>query len=77
MPSASQEDYVDLLKDKYQVSVERVAGCVVSPWEFAYSEAYNRVAIRAIHNKFQKDPFDECYNDARQLFLSRRKSELQ
>ncbi len=76
LPRACEPQYKDLLRQRYHVNVDTVAGCTPSRWELAYSEAYDTLAERAIQDRFQKNVFDECYNDAIQSYLQARPSEI-
>jgi hypothetical protein len=64
------EEYSLLLNERYRIKADRVAYCTPTPWELAYSEAYNGVTWPAIEEHFQQNVFRECYEDSVRSYLS-------
>jgi len=59
-----QDDYAHLLLTRYDVHVNRVAGCVVWGPEVWYANGYNRISRALINRRYSKDVFEECFTDA-------------
>ena len=63
--------YVRLLKERYGVKVNYIAGCIVTQ-DLAWSaDGYNSVSVPRINAKFGKDIFAECQGEARRDLLAR------
>ena len=65
-PPGSRWEYARLLRERYDVKLKSVAGCVVSPDEEWYVGGYNSVSERLLLAKYQKDIFAECFTEAEQ-----------
>jgi hypothetical protein len=63
-PAPWSDDCADLLRVRYGVKVERVAGCVIPPGLDWYIDGYNGVSERLLMQRFGKDIFAECNADA-------------
>ncbi|QEL15179.1 hypothetical protein [Limnoglobus roseus] len=59
-------EYSRLLRERYGVKMNVVAGCVVTQDLEWYVDGYNSVSEPRIREKFGKDIFEECWNEAKQ-----------
>jgi len=50
-----------LLRERYGVTVNHVAGCGASEPFVWYVKGYNQASRRLLYTKFGKDVFEECY----------------
>lgn len=66
MPGPWRDDWKRLLQDRYQITNEAVAGCLVSDSLIAYVRAYNGVSIISANEKFGHDVFAEISEEARE-----------
>ena len=58
-------EYRRLLRDRYGVTVEPVAGCLVTEDLVRYVHGYNDVSCARLQARFGKDIFAECKKEAR------------
>lgn len=65
-PPAWVDEYARLLKERYGVRLNRVAGCDVPMSLGWYIDGYNPMSTRLLEEKFGKDIFEECDVLARQ-----------
>ena len=63
-PSGSRWEYARQLKERYNVRLNAVAGCVVFPDQELYVGGYNSISERLLLAKFGKDIFTECFTEA-------------
>jgi hypothetical protein len=63
-------DYRKMLKDKYDVELRGVAGCLVTPQLVWYVSGYNSVSERRIEEKYGKDIFKECFTLTRKSWAA-------
>jgi hypothetical protein len=68
LPVPWRDDYARLLQNRYGIQFRAVAGCVVSPEEVAYVEAYNRESTAAAQRKFGRNVFEEAEKEARETW---------
>lgn len=61
-------EYARLLKLRYGIEVNAVAGCVVTEQLVHYVAGYNAVSQPRIETRFGKDVFAECADDARKAW---------
>ncbi len=61
MADVTDEQYANLLDDKFGVKADRVAYCTPTIWESNYRKGYNAVALPAIEKQFGEDVFAQCY----------------
>lgn len=66
MPGLWHDEWKQLLKERYQITNDAVAGCMVSGSLIAYVRAYNKVSIIAANEKFGHDIFAEISEEARE-----------
>jgi hypothetical protein len=59
LPTSSRPEYIRLLRERYGIELQVVAGCVVSQSLFAYAMGYNTVSMNAANRKFGRDVFRE------------------
>jgi hypothetical protein len=59
-------EYARLLRERYGIRVQAVAGCIVSEPLIRYVESYNRLVEEAAAKKFGRDVFKECAMDAQE-----------
>jgi hypothetical protein len=57
--ASSTHEYRSLLKARYGVDADIVAGCVIVEPLRSYAEAYNAVMVPAVNCKFGRDVFEE------------------
>ena len=65
LPSPWAWEYAQLIKQRYGVEIEAVAGCVVTRDQVWYVDGYNSVARPRIVARYGKDIFAECAEEAR------------
>jgi hypothetical protein len=65
-PAPWSGEYSCLLEERYGVKINRVADCVVSPWLGWYINGYNPTSRRLLEERYGKDIFRECAEEARQ-----------
>jgi hypothetical protein len=65
LPMGWDGEYARLLREKYGVEVNWVAGCVVTRDLVEYVDGYNSVATARIEAEYGKDIFAECTEEAR------------
>src|SRR5687767_9732529 len=64
LPPPWGAEYWRILETRYGVTVNRVAGCVVTEQLANYVEGYNAVSRQRIETHFGKDVFAECAESA-------------
>ena len=72
LPSALRPEYARLLKERYGIELETVAGCIVSQSLLSYVHCYNKISVAAANRKFGHDVFEECWEDANKNWNRRR-----
>lgn len=65
LPPTWIRDYRHILQQRYGIEYRAVAGCVVSPWEVSYVDAYDSVITAAAKQRFGHDIFEEAANEAK------------
>ncbi len=55
-----EEEYARLLKERYGVELNYVAGCVVTEELVGYADGYNSTSKQLLEQKYGKDIFAEC-----------------
>jgi len=65
LPMPSRAEYVRLLRERYGVEYQAVAGCIVSTSLMSYVARYNSVSIPAANQKFGHDIFEATYQEAK------------
>jgi hypothetical protein len=65
LPAPWRNEYVRLLRERYDIKFRAVALCIVSTNLVAYVDGYNGVSIAAANGKFGHDVFKECAEEAR------------
>jgi hypothetical protein len=65
LPPPWVREYARLVRERYGVEVNAVAGCVVSPDLVWYVDGYNSVSEPRIRARHGKDIFAECADEAR------------
>ena len=63
-PTAWRPEYARLLRERYGIKMEVVAGCGVSESLIAYVEGYNQTTMRAVNRRFGYNVFEEIASDA-------------
>ncbi len=64
LPGPSWDEYAHLLKERCNVELLPIAGCIVSDGLLAYLRGYNEVSRAAIQQKFGTDIFAELNKEA-------------
>jgi hypothetical protein len=64
LPVPWRPAYERLLRKRYGIEFETVAGCLVSPYLEKYVVAYNEVSEGAVNRKFGHDVFKELLDEA-------------
>lgn len=64
LPLSPFWDYRELLEKRYGVKVHAVAGCVVTDSQIDYVRAYNWASRGYLVQKYHKDIFEECWDEA-------------
>lgn len=65
LPAEWSDDYAGLLRDRYGVELNSVAGCTPPVSLMQYVEGYNRVSESYLQQKYGKDILEECAEEAR------------
>jgi len=65
LPASWRGEYGRLLQEKYNVKLNTVAGCCVTPGLVSYVGGYNQVAKWYAIRRIGKDVFQECAEQAR------------
>ena len=71
MPTPWSPDYERCLRNKYNINVRRVAGCVISDPLVSYGSSYNAVVMGAAERKFGRDVFQGCAVEAHRSWTRR------
>lgn len=58
-------EFARLVRERYGVEVNPVAGCIVTQDLVWYVDGYNSISLPRIRARFAKDIFAECVADAR------------
>jgi hypothetical protein len=74
-PSPTRWEYARLLKERYDVKLHAVAGCMVYPHEEWYVGGYNDVSEHLLLKKHGKDIFAECAGEASRTWRAEHPSE--
>lgn len=61
-PDEWMDEYRKLLRKRYGMELNAVAGCLVTDWLESYVAGYNGVVKQALIEKYGKDILEECYN---------------
>lgn len=72
LPPASRDDYVRCLREQYGVQYRVVALCIVSESLVSYADSYNRVSSTAARQRFGRDIFQECAQEAERKWTDKR-----
>ena len=64
LPSPSRPEYARCLRERYNLEIRPVAGCIVSESLVSYVNAYDSVLEEATRRKFGRDIFRECADEA-------------
>ncbi len=64
LPTPWRPEYSRLLRERYGIEDQVVAGCIVSSSLVAYVEGYNAISMSAANRKFGRDVFQESAADA-------------
>ncbi|HEX3877087.1 MAG TPA: hypothetical protein VHW24_08885 [Bryobacteraceae bacterium] len=56
--------YAQILKERYGIEMQAVAGCVVTQSIVSYVSAYNAVSHAAANQKFGRDVFEEANSES-------------
>jgi hypothetical protein len=64
-PPPERREYARLLRERYGVEVNVVAGCVVTEELVQYVKGYNAVSKWLLKEEFGRDIFAECWEEAR------------
>lgn len=62
-PPRENDEYVRLLRERYDIEVDRVAFCTPSWGIVAYADSYDRVSYAAANRKFGHDVFKEAWEE--------------
>jgi hypothetical protein len=69
-PAVWVSDYQRILRERYQIEVRTIAGCIVSEGLLAYARDYNAVMRPVIAERFGADVFDKVAKEAETMFLA-------
>jgi hypothetical protein len=75
LPPPSRDDYEHLLKERCNVKLEPVAGCVVSSGLLAYMQGYNEISGAAIKQKFGTNIFERLNVESETRWHNRQKAD--
>jgi hypothetical protein len=67
-PPPWEGQYARLLNERYGVKLNRVAGCVVTPWLAWYVKGYNAASRGLLQGEYGPGLFEECARLAEQQF---------
>jgi hypothetical protein len=65
LPPSWLPEYARLLKERYDVDLYPVAGCIVSKDLVSYVDAYDEISASAVNHKFGRNVFEESAEEAR------------
>jgi len=68
LPSPEFYTYQRLMSERCGVSLQPVAGCLVSAGLVAYMDGYNEVSVARVKQKFGTNVFDEMWESARERY---------
>jgi hypothetical protein len=63
-PPRERAEYARLLRERYGVKLNAVAGCVVTEELTWYVRGYNAVSSRRLNEEYGRDIFAECWEEA-------------
>ncbi|MFZ1087414.1 MAG: hypothetical protein WAN35_20815 [Terracidiphilus sp.] len=63
LPTQLHQQYGLLLRQRYGVEIQAVAGCIVARYQQDYVDAYNEVSSSAIKRKYRRDIFKEANDE--------------
>ena len=72
LPTPWRQEYTRLLQERYGIRTRKMADCIVSRSLVSYVTKYNDVSAAAAKEKFGRDPFQKCYEDAKRDWEQRR-----
>jgi len=75
LPAEWSYEYARLMKLRYGVEINAVAGCIVTDQLVNYVAGYNAVSQPRIEERFGKDVFAECAEEARKSWERERLDE--
>jgi TonB family protein len=70
LPDYRDGKYAEILKERYNIIIDFVAGDIVSPGENAYWTGYNNISINEIERRYSKGILDSIYHEAKDYFPS-------
>jgi len=73
LASGWSRDYKLILKEKYGIEHDSVAGCLVSPWITGHAKAYNKEMKEKIKERYGDSIFEDSIEEARHDFELRLK----
>jgi hypothetical protein len=68
LPPLWLPEYARLLRERFGVELDAVAGCTVSQQLVSYGEAYDKVTAAAAIRKYGHDIFRECAEEAEKKY---------
>jgi hypothetical protein len=63
-PAGCRAAYARLLHDRYRVTMNAVAGCVVNTWILEHARCYNEEMTAEIERRHGKDALDEIARES-------------
>lgn len=67
LPEPTFPTYRKLMRNRYDIGIDHIAGCIVSRWQIAYVNGYNAVSTPLIKRRFGNDVFQKGYEEAKRL----------
>lgn len=68
LPAPESGEYWQLLKDRYQIEMRGVAGCIVDSSDINHIHGYNAVMTAAIDRRFGKGTLDRAWKEAQRKY---------
>ncbi len=67
LPIPWQPSYAQVLRQRYGIEMQAVAGCIVSRLLMAYVDGYNGVSTSAANRRWRRDVFKDSWKAAREI----------
>lgn len=74
LPIPWRPQYAQCLRERYNIRLHVVAGCVVSDSLVSYVNAYHSVVDHVVRRKYGRDVFRECADDAATKWRTQRQA---
>jgi hypothetical protein len=75
LPYPWDQESTHVFAEKYHVRRDRIALCIVSPWNLRFEEGYNSVSVPAIEAKYSKRIFADARKESVEQYMRIHKPE--